>query len=30
MMHILGKDLFFTAFSSIKFWRLNCDIIASL
>ena len=30
MMHILGKDLFLAAFNSIKIWRLNCDIIASL
>ena len=30
MMRILGKDLFLTTFSSIKIWRLNCDIIASL
>ena len=29
-MRILGKDLFSTTFNSIKIWRLNCDIIASL
>ena len=30
MMHIPGKDLYLAAFSSIKIWRLNCDIIALL
>ena len=30
MMCILGKDLFLATFSSVKIWRLNCDIIASL
>jgi len=30
MMHLLGEDLFLVTFSSIKIWRLNCDIIASL
>ena len=30
MMYILGKDMFLATFSSIKIWRLNCDIIASL
>ena len=29
-MRTLGKDLFLATFSSIKIWRLNCDIIASL